>query len=285
MSLSLRHLLFSCLTHFRWLNWGFVFFLICDPSISHCTPSHPHRLDLSLSYTRVDQAGDWQRLIAGYGYMSSQKNAWGGSFQAHRREFSLEPFTDLMGTMWGHWQSQNWSIHTQIEGSLNPKFMPKWAVNVHPQRHFKIKTHTLTLASYYRFAQYSSAWSQLVVPSLTWIYPYGSIGTHLYFTFPEYGPNFFTPQLRFTFRLSYFWRLGLWGLYGYDTLNDRFVDPRRQSPLTNLYVYIQHLWNDWQGTRVGLSYLNFLPQNRQQAQERFNQNRLEFSLHHYWRFD
>ena len=289
-SFAIRHDLItpsSCLISSCLISFGLIFSCLISPSSAQ--PSHPHRLDLSLAYTRVEQTGDWQRGILGYGYLMEQNPnrvlSFGGSLQAHRREFSLEPFTDPFGSLWTHWNNQNWGLDAQIEGSIRPKFLPNWGIQLRPYHRFNFKTQSLEIASLYRFAQYQIASSQLFTPSLTWTHPSWSLGFYLYLTFPEYGPNFLTPQFRFSKKISYFWRFGLWGLYGYDTLNDRFVDPNRQAPLWNLYGYVQHLWNDWQGTRIGLSYLHFLPQSFQQAQERFNQNRLEISLHHYWRFD
>ena len=136
----------------------------------------------------------------------------------------------------------------------------------------------------YRFAQYENPYAHVIAPRLNWSIGNHILGTYLFVTVPEFGPVLITPQLRLSVYFNYFWRLSIWSLYGYETVNDRFVDPSRQSPQVSTFVQVRHLFNDWTGLNVGVSYAHFLSDTVDAAQERFNQDRLELSMHVFYRF-
>ena len=86
--------------------------------------------------------------------------------------------------------------------------------------------------------------------------------------------------MRIYWYLSYFWRITTWIFYGYETLNDRLIDPSRQNQQMTLFVQLRHLFNDWSGLNVGITRAQFF----EETPEIFNQSYTTVSLHTYWRF-
>ena len=175
-------------------------------------------------------------------------------------------------------QLEQFGLECWGEWSPEPSFVPKYSLLLSPSWRFsKIKS---ALHFTYRFAQYTNAKAHVYTPGISWNNPKvgWKTGLFLYITQPEFGEIFYTPQVRLERYFTYFWRSELWVTYGYETLNDRFVDPARQAPQLSFYWQIKHLFNDYSGLNLALSWVKFLAPNEQIAQERFNQDRIEFSL-------
>jgi hypothetical protein len=241
-----------------------------------------HRIDLSSAYTSVD-VGDWQMIAGSYTYQLPALTT-GIATRVLRRDLPTYSPTDLsiqlpIYTAFGPLSLECWG-----EWSPDPVFVPQYAIQVSPALRFSSILSALHLT--YRYAEYAIAHAQLVTPGFTWSNPTlgWGVGGFLYVTIPEFGEVLYTPQLRIERLFSYFWRTELWITYGYETLNDRFVDPTRQAPQISLYTQLKHLFSDYSGLNIGLAWVKFLPQTDQMAQERFNQDRLEVSIRTFYRF-
>ena len=285
LSLKERRALFSIVCQWSVLFFNVGVITLCS---AHFNPKVElkaaplNRIDLSVSYTSI-QFGDWQQLTSNYlrSFKDSRYSVGLGG-RLFRRELSASSPIDLNLSLPFVYRGEQWALEGQTEWSPSPIFLPEFALQLTPSVTLKRVPLHLTLT--YRFAQYTAPHSQLLIPGVSYRGRLGSIGGYAYVIIPEFGPVLLTPQLRTALRISYFWRLVLWGHYGYETLNDRFVDPNRQAPQVSLFFQVRHLFNDWVGLNLGVSIVHFLPQNNSIAQERFNQDRLEFSAHTYWRF-
>ena len=241
-----------------------------------------HRVDLASAYTLVD-VGDWQTLNASYTYQT-QKVTTGMATRVFRREFPGQAPTDFslqlpVYTSYGPLSLEFWG-----EWSPQPTFVPKYSLQLSPS--LRLPSILSAIHFTYRYAQYTIASAQMITPGLSWRNPKlgWATGAFFYITVPEFGGILYTPQLRIERYFSYFWRVELWCTYGYETLNDRFIDPARQAIHLNLYAQLKHLLSDYSGVTLGLSWANFLPQNDDIAQERFNRDRIEISLRTFFKF-
>ena len=249
---------------------------------SACAAPPRHRIDLGSAYTVVD-VGDWQILNASYTYQASSFTT-GVAARLFRREFPGLAPTDFSVQVPLYTALGPLSLEAMGEWSPQPTFVPEYSIRLSPS--LRIPSILSALHLTYRYAQYTIASAQMITPGLSWRNPKlgWATGVFFYITIPEFGGSLYTPQLRLEYYLSYFWRIELWCTYGYETLNDRFVDPARQAPQLNLYAQLKHLFSDYSGMNLGLSWANFIPPNAQIAQERFNRDRLELSIRTFFRF-
>ncbi|MAD60324.1 MAG: hypothetical protein CMH49_02260 [Myxococcales bacterium] len=250
-----------------------------------------HRLDFASAYTQID-VGDWQTLNAAYSYtvhnpftsLDHSSVTSGLATRVLRREFPGVAPTDLSLQVPLYLQLEQFGLECWGEWSPQPSLVPEYSLLLSPSWRFTELKSAVHFT--YRFAQYTNAKAHVYTPGLSWNDPSVGwrAGIFMYITQPEFGEVFYTPQLRLERYFTYFWRSELWITYGYETLNDRFVDPARQAPQLSFYWQIKHLFNDYSGLNLGLSWVKFLAPNEQIAQERFNRDRLEFSLRSFFRF-
>lgn len=264
-----------------WLIFLIIFLAVAFNESALATPPK-QRVDLGSSYTIVD-VGDWQTFNASY-TLQTQGLTTGVAARVFRREFPGEAPTDLSLQVPLYTNLGPFSLEVWGEWSPQPTFVPQYSLQVSPS--YRIAPLLSALHLTYRFAQYAVASAQMITPGYSWHNPQlgWATGVFFYITVPEFGGALYTPQLRLEYYLSYFWRIELWFTYGYETLNDRFVDPARQAPHFNLYGQLKHLFSDYSGIYMGLSWANFLPPNAEIAQERFNRDRLEISVRTFFRF-
>ena len=239
-----------------------------------------HRVDVATAYTWVS-VGDWQQITGGYTHSWSSFTT-GLSSRVLRREFTQDNPVDLSVQLPMYFNGEIVSLEMIGEWSPSPTFVPKYMLHLSPTiRFLSFATHFT-----YRFAQYQNGYAQILTPGFSWqprSLPW-RLGLFVYLTSPEFGPILISPQLRVEYLLSYFWRVELWTTTGYETLNDRFVDPARQAPQLSLYGQVKHLFNDYSGLTLGLVWTHFFPETEIMAEERFNQPRLELSLRSFLRF-
>ena len=77
----------------------------------------------------------------------------------------------------------------------------------------------------------------MITPGFSWRNPKLGWATGAFFYIGSWiWSILYTPQLRIERYFGYFWRVELWCTYGYETLNDRFIDPARQAIHLNLYA-------------------------------------------------
>ena len=241
-----------------------------------------HRVDLANAYTWVD-VGDWQMFTGSYTYQAPAMTS-GLATRVLRRESLPNAPTDLSLLVPFFTTFNAFSFELLGEWSPQPTFVPQYALQLSPALRFSSISSALHLT--YRYAKYTVASAQVVTPGFSWLAPklgWGA-GIFLYITIPEFGKSLYTPQLRVEHFFNYFWRTEYWLTYGYETLNDRFVDPARQAPQVSIYGQLKHLFNDYSGINLGLSWIKFLPKNDQMAEERFNRDRVELSIRTFFRF-
>lgn len=241
-----------------------------------------HRIDLASAYTWVD-VGDWQMLTGSYAYQAPTFTS-GLIGRILRRESLPNAPADLSLQIPFFTSFKAFSIACLAEWAPQPIFVPKYALQLSPK--LNITSLKSALHFTYRYAQYAVASAQVLTPGISWLAPqlgWGA-GAFLYVTIPEFGQSLFTPQLRVEKYLNYFWRIEFWFTFGYETLNDRFVSADRQAPQVSIYGQLKHLFNDYSGLNLGLSWIKFLPETEQMANERFNRDRLELSLRTFFRF-
>ena len=135
----------------------------------------------------------------------------------------------------------------------------------------------------YRYARYSIAETHLTQPGAEYIASRWRVGAYAYLVFPTFGPNSLTPQLRTSYTITPHWSVGWWSTYGYETLNEQFFDPARQAPQWENLVRITHFISDYQGVDINLSYMRFFPNTPEIAQELFNRDRGEVTLHYFFK--
>ena len=174
------------------------------------------------------------------------------------------------------------SVNAQVDVTPMPQISPGYAAEITPK--YRLSQLPFALSMRYRYAQYSRAYTHLAQPGLIYHRSSLSLGLYAYVIFPEFGPNSITPQVRLRYVLTPFWHISWWSTYGYETLNERFVDPARQSVQWGNFVRISHILSDTQGINIGVNYIHFLSNNPQISQEIFNQHRLQASLHYFVRF-
>ncbi len=266
----------------------FLSFGLLSQSLAHASPPQ-HRVDLSSAYTSID-VGDWQMLNASYSYTLHKPTQALDSFTTGlgarilRREFPTIAPSDVSLLLPLYLQVKNFGLECWGEWASEPSFVPKYSVLLSPS--WRISSLKSALHFTYRYAQYAIAQAQVYTPGVSWNDPQlgWKAGLFLYITQPEFGETFYTPQARIERYFTYYWRSELWVTYGYETLNDRFVDPARQAPQLSFYLQLKHLLSDYSGVNLGLSWVKFLPPNQLIAQERFNRDRLELSIRSFFRF-
>ena len=241
-----------------------------------------NRMDFSGNYTWISP-GDWQRAVISYSRQWSKHWNAGIVTRYLRRDFNGEVLSDFGLSVPVYYQThRQLSLNAQIDLTPIPQISPRYAAELTPN--YRLSKLPLTLSTRYRYAQYSSAHTHLIQPGIEYQRARLSLGFHAYVIFPEFGPNSLTPQTRLKYRLTPFWHLSWWSTYGYETLNERFVDPSRQSVQWGNFVRSTHIFTDTQGVNLGINYIRFLSDDPQITQEIFNQNRLEVSLHYFVRF-
>lgn len=254
--------------------------LALSTRVANAAPAQAqNRVDVSASYTFIS-VGDWQ-MISGSYTRSIDRWVSGLGAQVLRREFSDQTLFDFSLSLPAYWSTDRFGIEVLGTWSPTAYFSPSYSIQLSPSIRFWDMASHLT----YRFAEYPIAYAHVLTPGFSWspkTLPI-VIGVFVYLSVPEFGANLITPQLRFEYKINYFWSGELWTTYGYETLNDRFVDPTRQAPQLGLYFQGKHLFNDWSGLVLGLSWTQFFADERI-AQERFNQDRFEISLRSFIRF-
>lgn len=269
--------------------WSMITPMIIFIAISSCVNGSAtyaeaprHRIDLATAYTVVD-VGDWQTINGSYTYQWAHLTT-GLATRVLRREFPTEAPIDFSLLLPLYTAYKALSLEMWGEWSPSPTLVPQYSLQLSPS--LRISSLFSALHFTYRYAEYTQASAQVLTPGFSWRHPRlgWAAGAYLYITIPEFGETLYTPQVRLERMFSYFWRFELWCTYGYETLNDRFVDPTRQAPQLSLYAQLKHLFDDYTGLNLGLAWVNFLPPNPQIAQERFNRDRLEVSLRTFFRF-
>jgi hypothetical protein len=240
-----------------------------------------NRLDLSGNYTWMS-IGDWQKLNVSYTRQWDQNWNAGLATRYLRRTVNQSELSDLSFMLPIYYVRKALTLKSQIDFAPQAIISPLYSLELSTS--YRFKKLPITLHSTYKYAAYNIAYSNLLLSGVHYNGKRLNIGAYAYLVFPEFGPNLLTPQLRVGWYFNYFWRLVWWTSYGYETLNERFVDPRRQSTQWTNFLQIKHLLTDWQGLNLGVAHTTFFPDNSLMAQEIFNQDRIEVSLHYFWRF-
>ena len=247
-----------------------------------CAAPPSNRMDLSTSYTLIS-VGDWQSAVVSYNRQWSKRWNVGVISRYLRRDFNGEVLSDFGLSIPVYYQNDGqFSLNAQVDMTPLPQISPRYAAEVTPN--YRLSKLPFTLSTRYRYAQYSRAFTHLVRPGVLYHHARFSLGLYAYVIFPEFGPNSLTPQARLRLRITPSWYLSWWSTYGYETLNERFVDPARQSVQWGNFVRLSHFFSDTQGVNLGANYIHFLSDDPIIAQEIFNQNRFESSLHYFVRF-
>lgn len=271
----------SCL-FILFISLGVIFGLSTPVQGAPSSPNNrpKNRVDISTSYTSIS-VGDWQYATLSY---TRQFRKWttGIDTRLFRRELSTSAPVDWSVGVPLYTQWDRFLFFGHIGVSYQPKFFPHYTIELQPAYQFESIPFRLELT--YRYAQYQTPRAQMLLPGLHWLGGVIDAGLYCYFVIPEFGPVLLTPQARFQWSITYFWRLVIWSHYGYETLNNQFVNPNRQAPQWGSFIQIKHLFTDWIGLNIGLSYVHFISDNIDILRERFNQDRLEVSLHSFWRF-
>ena len=259
----------------------FCIIITCIPyHISHAkTPKN--RLDTAGSYTWIS-VGDWQRMALNYSRQWHKNwNAGLGGYY-FRRILNQQAQSDLSLVAPVYYTHKNLTLKTQVDLAPQASILPLYALELAPS--YRLDSIPFTLFTRYRYVNYDIAYAHVSQSAITYHANRFDLAAHMYLILPQFGSNLLTPQIRLNYRFNYFWRLAWWSTYGYETLNERFVDPNRQAIQWSNFIQVRHLLTDWQGINLGVSYVHFLAENEQMASEIFNQNRLEASLHYFVRF-
>ena len=175
-------------------------------------------------------------------------------------------------------------VNAQVEITPYAEISPHYAMEITPSylsRRSAQRGAAWRLALRYRYAHYTLADTHLLQPSLAYLGGRWSVALHAYVVFPTFGPNSLTPQLRLSRAIARGWMIGWWATYGYETLNERFFNPARQAPRWENLIRITRFLSDDEGINMSLSDVRFFPETPEIAQELFNRDRFEFTLHYF----
>ena len=240
------------------------------------------RVDVASGYTWVP-IGDWQHAVLSYNRQWSKRWSAGVTTQYLRRGYNELRLSDLsFGLPITYRAHPRFTLATQLDVTPIAQISPRYAGEVTPR--YQLEGGSLAISMRYRYAQYSIADTHLVQPGLEYRSARLLAELYTYIVFPTFGPNTLTPQLRLTYTLSYKWRIGWWTTYGFETLNERFFNPSRQAPKWDHTLRVSHLFTDYQGVNLGVSYTRFITDDPALAQEVFNQDRVGLSTHYFVKF-